>query len=174
MRRLKQLTRRGFVKGLGAILPLAGLSSRAGAHDGTHELEVARTQMVNQQVAVWDNLGVEVACAGPFAGQGELTVLPTGMNIGNWYYISVDDDGTPGTFTLCVDDTIDYDYPEGAFEITDPVNWCSPDIVVREKSRCFEDLAVNANSPPRRSGEKCQLAIRLAARLIQWSAVSVK
>ncbi len=84
-------------------------------------------QMINQQVAVWDNLGAEVACAGPFAGQGELTVLPTGMTIGNWYYISVDDDGTPGTFTLCLDDTIAYDYPEGAYEISDPVNWCSPD-----------------------------------------------
>ncbi len=49
------------------------------------------------------------------------------MTVGDWYYISVDDDGTPGTFTLCVDDTIDYIYPQGAFEITDPGNWCSPD-----------------------------------------------
>jgi len=78
-------------------------------------------------MAIWDGLGTEIACAGPFAGQGELTMLPTGMTIGDWYYISVDDDNTPGTFTICVDDTIDYDYPEGAFEITDPVNWCSPD-----------------------------------------------
>jgi len=84
-------------------------------------------QMVNQQVAVWDASSTEVTCAGPYAGQGELTALPTGMTIGNWYYISVDDDGTPGTFTLCIDDTIDYDYPEGAVEITDPGNWCSPD-----------------------------------------------
>ena len=73
---------------------------------------------------IWE---VKLPVQGHFAGQGELTVLPTGMTIGNWYYISVDDDNTPGTFTLCVDDTIDYDYPEGAFEITDPVNWCSPD-----------------------------------------------
>ncbi len=84
-------------------------------------------QMVNQQMAIWDGLGAEITCAGPFAGQGELTMLPTGMTIGDWYYISVDDDNTPGTFTICVDDTIDYDYPEGAFEINDPVNWCSPD-----------------------------------------------
>ncbi len=84
-------------------------------------------QMVNQQVAIWDGLGTEIACAGPYAGQGELIILPTGMTQGDWYYISVDDDNTPGTFSLCVDDTIDYDYPEGAFEINSPENWCSPD-----------------------------------------------
>ena len=40
-------------------------------------------QMVNQQMAIWDDLGAEVACAGPFAGQGELTMQPIGMTIGD-------------------------------------------------------------------------------------------
>ncbi|MEZ5069672.1 MAG: hypothetical protein R2751_01560 [Bacteroidales bacterium] len=84
-------------------------------------------QMENQQIALWDGIGTEVACEGPLSGQGELTMLATGMTIGDWYFLSVDDDLVPGTFSLCVDDTIDYDVPEGAFEILNPGNWCSPD-----------------------------------------------
>lgn len=83
--------------------------------------------MVNPQAAVFDAAGTEITCAGPLGGQGELVLLPTGMTIGDWYYVAVDDDGTSGTFTICVDDTIDYDYPQGAFEISDPAGWCSPD-----------------------------------------------
>ncbi|PID91571.1 MAG: hypothetical protein CSA96_07685, partial [Bacteroidetes bacterium] len=83
-------------------------------------------QMENQQFAIWDDSGNELACAGPLSGQGDLSVEVSGMTVGGWYYISVDDDMSPGTFSICVDDIIDYDVPEGAFEITDPGNWCSP------------------------------------------------
>ena len=40
MRGLTPLTRRGFGRGLGAALSLAGLPGLARAHDGTHEVEV--------------------------------------------------------------------------------------------------------------------------------------
>lgn len=41
MRGLKPITRRGFGRGLGAALSLAGLPGIARAHDGTHEVEVS-------------------------------------------------------------------------------------------------------------------------------------
>lgn len=40
MHGLTPLTRRGFGRGLGAALSLAGLPGLARAHDGTHEVEV--------------------------------------------------------------------------------------------------------------------------------------
>ncbi|MCD4681907.1 MAG: T9SS type A sorting domain-containing protein, partial [Bacteroidales bacterium] len=51
----------------------------------------------------------------------------TNLTVGNWYYISVDNyySGYRGTFTLCIDDDVDYDYYEGAFLLTDISNWCS-------------------------------------------------
>jgi plastocyanin len=41
VRELKHLTRRGFGRGLGSALSLAGLPGLARAHDGTHEVEVS-------------------------------------------------------------------------------------------------------------------------------------
>jgi hypothetical protein len=48
--------------------------------------------------------------------------------VGNTYYISVDNFGASyrGSFTLCMDNTVDYDFYEGAIEITDITGWCSP------------------------------------------------
>ncbi|MBN2174467.1 MAG: T9SS type A sorting domain-containing protein, partial [Bacteroidales bacterium] len=53
----------------------------------------------------------------------------TNLTVGNWYYISVDNNysGYRGTFTLCIDNTADYDFYEGAFLLTDKTNWCSAD-----------------------------------------------
>ena len=94
--------------------------------------------MVNPQAAVFDAAGTEITCAGPLSGQGELVVLPTGMTIGDWYYIAVDDDAIPGTFTVCIDDTIEYDYPQGAFEIPNPATWCSPEATLSNSNATID------------------------------------
>jgi len=39
----------------------------------------------------------------------------------------VDDAQSSGSFTLCIEDQLDYDYKGGAYEITSPVRWCSSD-----------------------------------------------
>ena len=49
------------------------------------------------------------------------------LTVGDWYYISVDDDLTSGSFTLCVSDSVDYDYHAGALELADVNNYCSSD-----------------------------------------------
>ncbi len=39
----------------------------------------------------------------------------------------MDDDRYSGSFSLCIDENVDYDYRAGAIELTDITNWCSPD-----------------------------------------------
>jgi len=53
----------------------------------------------------------------------------TNLTVGDWYYIAVDNyhPSYRGAFTLCIDDAVDYDYYEGAIELTDITNWCSAD-----------------------------------------------
>ncbi len=46
----------------------------------------------------------------------------------NWYYISVDNyPGRTGSFTLCVDDEVDYDFMEGAKVVPHTADWRSAD-----------------------------------------------
>ncbi len=85
-------------------------------------------------VALWDDLGTELAC-----GRYSPQLIPISIwgiphlvleipIISRW--ITMDGStGYRGTFTLCVDDEVDYDYPLGAVELTDLNNWCSPEAV---------------------------------------------
>ena len=93
------------------------LSVKTGAEFGS---------MSHQQMALWDNAGNEIACAA-YEGSATLNLVSNSLIPGQVYYLSVDDDAAPGTFTLCTDDDISYDYPQGALEITNIHNWCSPD-----------------------------------------------
>jgi hypothetical protein len=57
--------------------------------------------------------------------------VSTGLTIGNTYYVSVDNhngsSGYRGTFTLCLQDVVSYDYYEGAVLLNDLNNYCSAD-----------------------------------------------
>jgi len=66
------------------------------------------------QMAVWEEDGTEVKCIGRVVDQGTTTLSTTGLSIGDWYYVSVDDDYRSGTFSFCIDNTVDYDYWDGA------------------------------------------------------------
>lgn len=83
------------------------------------------------QVALWEADGVtEIACKRYQLNGEDVSVDAIGMlNIGDTYYISVDtyDENYDGTFTLCLEDEVSYDYYEGAVEVTDINNWCSSD-----------------------------------------------
>ncbi|MCB0804281.1 MAG: hypothetical protein KDC05_00700, partial [Bacteroidales bacterium] len=80
--------------------------------------------------ALWDNAGNERACAVYISNTSDITMSCENIIPGEWYYISVDNRaGTSyrGTFTLCVTDSVDYDYQLSAIELSDLDNWCSGD-----------------------------------------------
>ena len=58
--------------------------------------------MRRQQVALWNDEGAEVSCARWTANAGTVTLTADTLTPGAWYYISVDDDNTSGTFSLCL------------------------------------------------------------------------
>jgi hypothetical protein len=58
--------------------------------------------MRRQQVSVWNNSGLEIGCARWNSNTGTVSLGLDTLTPGNTYYISVDDDLTPGSFTLCV------------------------------------------------------------------------
>ena len=82
--------------------------------------------MSHPQMALWNTIGNEIACAS-YTGSDTVSLVSNSLLPGQLYYLSVDDNGTPGTFVICADDDISYDYPQGAIEIGNIHNWCSPD-----------------------------------------------
>ena len=83
--------------------------------------------MQRQQVALWDAAGIPVACAVWVSNQGTITMQTDELIPGSWYWIAVDDDRTSGTFSLCVNDEVDFNYKARAEVISNPTNWCSSD-----------------------------------------------
>ncbi len=80
------------------------------------------------EAALWQSDGTTlVSCNNFINANDNVTVGSTSLTPGNTYYISVDNNyyNYRGTFTLCVDDQPDYDFYDGANELTDLDNWCS-------------------------------------------------
>ena len=82
--------------------------------------------------ALWESDGVtEIACERYFNGStNDLEISSTSLTPGNTYYISVDNHNGSGgaykgTFTLCINDKVTYDFYENAILLTDLNNWCS-------------------------------------------------
>jgi hypothetical protein len=72
----------------------------------------------------------ELACKRYSSDYDDVRIQYVGLTPGEWYYISVDNHlsiGYRGTFTVCLDTEVDYDFREGAIEIADPHDWCSAD-----------------------------------------------
>ncbi|MEP4093948.1 RHS repeat-associated core domain-containing protein [Reichenbachiella sp.] len=82
------------------------------------------------RLALQDSQGNEIGCASSNYGYGTtISIVEESLVIGEWYYISVGDRSSAsiynGTFTLCVNDQIPFDYKAGAIELTNLNNWCS-------------------------------------------------
>jgi hypothetical protein len=79
-------------------------------------------------VALWESDGVtQISCNRYIGNDDNVSVGDVNLTPGNTYYISVDNNYAPyqGSFTLCVTDEPDYDFYEGATELSDLNNWCS-------------------------------------------------
>ncbi|MEQ9591614.1 MAG: hypothetical protein RLN86_03395, partial [Cyclobacteriaceae bacterium] len=82
------------------------------------------------QVAIWEANGTtEVSCNRYVSNGDDVTVGAAGLTPGATYYISVDvqNGGYYGTFTLCLSNTLDYDYYEGAIDVDALMDNCSAD-----------------------------------------------
>jgi hypothetical protein len=83
-------------------------------------------------MALWQSDGTtQVACVNYTSQYSDLEVSATGLTIGNTYYVSVDNHngsaGFRGTFKLCLQDVVTYDFYEGAVLLNDLNNFCSAD-----------------------------------------------
>ena len=84
------------------------------------------------QVALWEADGVtEVGSDWYQFNTQDVNIGALGLTPGATYYISVDsfNTGYDGTFTLCLDDAVDYDFYEGAIDVTGFINGCSADAI---------------------------------------------
>jgi hypothetical protein len=84
------------------------------------------------QLALWQTDGITEIQSERYAYDDEDVIIgAVNLTPGNTYYISVDtqSSGYSGTFTLCLQDTVDYDFYEGAIDVTNIINSCSTDAV---------------------------------------------
>ncbi len=84
--------------------------------------------MRGQQVAIWNSSGQQLACndAG-WNYSGTLSLSIDTLTVGRHYFISVDDQTTHGTFSLCMNNKVGYDFKTGAVFLSDIDHWCSSD-----------------------------------------------
>ena len=86
--------------------------------------------MLRTNVAIWESDGITEVSSNRYVNNADdVSTTALGLTPGATYYISVDNNfsGYRGSFTLCLSDKADYDFYEGAYEITDVDNWCSAD-----------------------------------------------
>lgn len=108
----------------------------------------ATGSMRGQQIALWNESGTEVRCANAADWySGMLSLSTDTLTPGHTYYISVDDRRTHGTFKLCVNDSVSYDYQSGAVVITDIDDYQSADA---EYSNSY--MTADGNTPSCWSG----------------------
>jgi hypothetical protein len=80
-------------------------------------------------VTLWDGAGTQLVCS-PYnsLNQGTMEISYLGLTPGTTYYISVDNyvgAGYRGTFSLCLTDVVDYNFKQGAMDVTSIINGCS-------------------------------------------------
>ncbi|PCH97189.1 MAG: hypothetical protein COB85_02910 [Bacteroidetes bacterium] len=88
----------------------------------------AKGTMKFAYLGLFEEQGTALACDEYKDEQGDVGIVYNNLNLGNWYYISVDHPYNPkynGSFTLCVNDELGYDYRDGATELLNLSNWCS-------------------------------------------------
>ena len=81
-------------------------------------------------MALWESDGTTQISCDRYVGDGDdVNLNASALTIGNWYYISVDvqDPSRAGTFTLCIDNPVDYDWYDGAIDVSSIINSCSAD-----------------------------------------------
>ncbi|MDD2550024.1 MAG: hypothetical protein PHD00_08010 [Bacteroidales bacterium] len=116
-----------------AATPNIAISVVTGAGKGT---------MRGQQIALWNENNDQVGCMNAaYNYSGVLTVSADTLTVGKYYWISVDDRTTHGTFTLEVDNKVPFDLKSGAILLTDLDYWCSDAAAYNNTYATFDEAA---------------------------------
>ncbi len=102
-----------------AVFPNAKITVRRGGVYGT-------IRRIN--AAIWQADGTtQVDCNTYVNELDDVSIQSVSLVVGNWYYISVDNNlfSRRGTFSLLMEATVDYDYYEGAVTIPHTNGWTS-------------------------------------------------
>ncbi len=89
----------------------------------------AQGTLNNPFVAIWNSSLTQLNCQNYQGATVDIETDYYGLTAGQTYYISVDNyvgAGYRGTFTLCLSDVVDYNFFEGATDVTSLINSCSP------------------------------------------------
>ena len=82
--------------------------------------------MQNPFVAIYDASLSQLACQNYMGSKIDLSLSYLGLVPGNTYYIVVDNyAGYSGSFDLCLSDVVDYDFAQGAKDVTAQINSCT-------------------------------------------------
>ena len=102
-----------------ATTPYIKAQVKVGGAEGT---------MQNAMVALWNSSLTQLNCQDYQGASTDIETDYYGLTVGQTYYISVDNyvgSGYRGTFTLCLSDVVDYNFFEGATDVTTLINGCS-------------------------------------------------
>jgi hypothetical protein len=82
--------------------------------------------MQNPFIAIFDASLTQLACQNYQTARTDLSLSYLGLIPGNTYYIDVDNyAGYAGSFDLCLSDVVDYDFKQGAKDVTAQINTCT-------------------------------------------------
>ncbi|MCC6834498.1 MAG: hypothetical protein IT213_05890, partial [Cytophagales bacterium] len=88
----------------------------------------AEGSMQYAMVALWNSSLSQLACQNYQSSASDIETDYYGLTAGQTYYISVDNYAGAsyrGTFTLCLSDVVDYNFYEGALDVSGLINGCS-------------------------------------------------
>jgi hypothetical protein len=73
------------------------------------------------EVALWNSSNVQVACQDNTVTTGDVSIEKFDLTINQWYYISIytsaSSASNQGTYSLCINDQIPFNYKDGAIEL---------------------------------------------------------
>ena len=117
------------------------------------------------QLALWEADGITELQSDtyfPVFTAVDVDVGHVGLTVGKTYYISVDafSNSTDGTFTLCLQDAVDYDFYEGAIDVTSLISGCSNDA----------QYSTDGATPDRNAGSNGNISSAIQNRWFKFTA----
>ena len=87
----------------------------------------ANGKLRQPKMALWDSLGNQLRCESYFNDTTNMRLQSVNLTVGDWYFVSVVDSRffNGGSFTVCIDNKVDFDFFEGAHVLPHTGSFCS-------------------------------------------------